>query len=172
MKNISSFKKITPESITDNTFKLIGTDWMLITAGNSDNCNTMTASWGGFGILWNKPVAFCFIRPQRHTYSFIEKNSFFTLSFFDSSKKDILQFCGSQSGKKIDKIKETGLTKLISKNNSVYFEESRLSIECRILYKDDLKENNFIEKELLKVYPNGDFHRMYIGEITECLIKD
>ena len=38
----------------------------------------MTASWGGMGILWNKPVVFVFIRPQRFT------NSLVSMSYNDS----------------------------------------------------------------------------------------
>jgi len=65
---ISDFKKIEPTAISGNLIKKIGHEWMLITAGNSTDFNTMTASWGGMGFLWNKPVAFIFIRPQRFTY--------------------------------------------------------------------------------------------------------
>jgi flavin reductase (DIM6/NTAB) family NADH-FMN oxidoreductase RutF len=45
----------------------------LLTAINEKGeINTMTVSWGGAGILWGKQVAFVFVRPQRHTFSFTE----------------------------------------------------------------------------------------------------
>ena len=81
---METFKEITPEQITDNVFKLIGKEWMLIAAGNSDGFNTMTASWGGFGVLWKKNICFCVIRPQRHTFKFIEENQTFSLNFFEN----------------------------------------------------------------------------------------
>ena len=66
----------------DNLFSRINKDWMLVTAGNQEKCNTMTASWGGAGVLWNKPVSFIFIRPQRYTMSFIEREPYYSLAFF------------------------------------------------------------------------------------------
>ena len=62
-----------PETVEDNVFKLIGKDWMLITAGTSESFNTMTASWGGMGVLWDKKVSFVFVRPTRFTFEFLEK---------------------------------------------------------------------------------------------------
>lgn len=49
------FHEIAPKTLTENVFSLIGDRWMLITAGTPDRCNTMTASWGGLGVLWRKP---------------------------------------------------------------------------------------------------------------------
>ena len=64
---MSDFKKINASDINESVFDLIGKDWALVTSGNSDKFNTMTISWGGAGIMWGKPVAFTFIRPQRYT---------------------------------------------------------------------------------------------------------
>ena len=73
-------KEVTIEAIAqENAFELIGKEWMLVTGGTKDNFNMMTASWGGIGWLWNKPVAFIFIRPERYTYPLIEKNDQLTL---------------------------------------------------------------------------------------------
>ena len=71
-----------PAEMQGNVFSMVGSDWMLVTAQNGEKYNTMTASWGGMGILWGKPVAFVFIRPQRYTYTFLENTDRFTLSFF------------------------------------------------------------------------------------------
>jgi flavin reductase (DIM6/NTAB) family NADH-FMN oxidoreductase RutF len=78
-----TFKAVKPEELSDNTFKLIGSDWMLITAGDSASFNTMTASWGGMGVVWGKNAATVYIRKHRYTYEFVEKSEYFTLSFFD-----------------------------------------------------------------------------------------
>jgi len=105
-----SFKEIAPEAVTDNVFTLIGKDWMLITAGTMKSFNTMTASWGGMGIIWGEPVCWCVIRPHRYTYKFMEKSGFFTLAFFEEKYREMLSFCGTKSGKDVNKVKETGLT--------------------------------------------------------------
>ena len=134
----SKLTKISEEELKDNVFKLIGADWMLITAGDASSCNTMTASWGAMGVLWSKNVCFCFIRPTRHTRLFVEKNKAFTLSFFEDKYRKALNICGTISGKDKDKIKEAGLTPVISPSGSVYFSEARLVIECKKIYFQDI----------------------------------
>lgn len=169
----NQFIEIKPVQITDNPFKLIGTDWMLITAGNMSSWNTMTASWGGLGFLWNKNVAFCFVRPSRHTYSFIENTKNFTLSFFDASYRKALNYCGSHSGRDYDKAAHTGLTAVSGEGDVVYFEQARLVLVCEKLYSQDFDPARFKNPDLNSGnYPLGDYHRMYVGEILSCLKKD
>ena len=97
---------IDPKELTENPFRLIGDRWTLITAGSEESFNTMTASWGGFGVLWNKPVVYVFIRPQRHTLGFVQRESHFTLSFFGEEQRPALQLLGSRSGRDGDKVAE------------------------------------------------------------------
>ena len=96
-------KKLEVKDLKENFFEAIGKEWMLVTAGTKEKFNTMTASWGGIGWLWNKPVAFVFIRPERYTYEFVEKNDYLTLSFLGEENKKIHAVCGSKSGRNIDK---------------------------------------------------------------------
>jgi flavin reductase (DIM6/NTAB) family NADH-FMN oxidoreductase RutF len=167
-----SFKTRNPESLDDNFFRRINRDWMLITAGTLEHFNTMTASWGTMGILWNKPVAICFIRPHRYTFQFAEKHDFFTLTFLEDTYRDILSFCGSHSGKDTDKIAGTGLVPLELGRESISFEQAQLIFECRKMYADYIKEDNFFTRELIrKNYPGRDFHRFYIGEIVNCYCR-
>lgn len=167
-----TYRKIDPVEITDNTFKLIGSDWMLITAGPIDAYNTMTASWGGFGILWGKPVCWCVVRPQRYTYEFMEKAENFTLSFFGEEYRKALEICGTKSGRDIDKAAETGLTPVSGEaSGTTAFKEARMIIECRKIYFQDIDPANFLDASIDQNYPQKDYHRMYIGEVTSCLIK-
>ena len=73
-------KKIEVSELTENFFETISKEWILVCAGDANQYNMMTASWGGIGWLWNKPVAFVFIRPERYTFEFTENNDFMTLS--------------------------------------------------------------------------------------------
>jgi len=166
-----TFQEINPEQIQDNVFKLIGSDWMLITAGDMTAYNTMTASWGGLGVLWGKNVAFCFVRPQRFTYQFLEKHDTFTLSFFDKEYRKALEFCGSHSGKNVNKVEATGLTP-VEDNGAIYFKEARLVIVCRKIYYQDITASNFLDPGIGKNYPMKDYHRMYTGHIIKCLLKE
>lgn len=165
------FREVSPEAIKDNVFKLIDKDWMLITAGTIDAWNTMTASWGGLGILWNMPVAFCFVRPTRHTYGFMEEHDRFTLSFFEEEWRDALTLCGTKSGRDTDKAGETGLKPVFGAEGTVYFEQARMVLECRKLYFQDVSPERFLDPSIDDNYPNKDYHRMYVGEVLRCLAK-
>jgi len=166
-------RSIGPEGITDNVFKLIGSEWMLITAGPPEAHNTMTASWGGFGVLWSKNICWCVIRPVRYTYEFMEKAESFTLSFFDEKHRGALEFCGSHSGRDVDKAATTGLTPIAGTlPGTTRFAEARLVIECRKIYFQDLDPTHFLDASIDGNYPNKDYHRMYVGEVVNCLAAD
>lgn len=169
----TSFRSVAPASLSDNFFSRIGQDWMLITAEDGDGrLNTMTASWGTAGILWNKPVAVCFIRPQRHTFGIVENTDHLSLSFFPTGEgREALKYCGSKSGRDGDKFAATGLTPAYTADGVPYIEEANLVLICRKLYADDLKEAKFIDPALLSNYAAGDYHRFYICEIQEALVK-
>ena len=155
-----------------NLFSMLDDEWMLITAGTKKSFNTMTASWGGFGILWNKPAAFIFIRPQRHTLGFVDREDFFTLSFFEEKYRDILSFCGSRSGREVDKVAETGLVPLETRNGAIYFEQAKLILECSKLYRDKIRPENFMVRELEKnIYRQKDYHFVYVAEIVACMVR-
>jgi flavin reductase (DIM6/NTAB) family NADH-FMN oxidoreductase RutF len=167
-----AFRKITYKEFENEAIKLIGDDWMLVTAGDSANFNMMTANWGGLGWLWNKPVAFIFVRPQRYTFEFTEKEDHFTLSFFYEEQRDILKLMGTKSGRDINKMNTPGLSPFKTPHNSVAFKEAKIIIECRKLYATNLVENDFTDKALRdRIYPTKDFHRMYVGEIVNIWIK-
>ena len=102
------FKEISPYEISDNTFHAIDKDWMLISAAKDGVPNSMTASWGCLGILWHKPIAVCFVRPQRYTYEFCESADTLSLTFFDPAWHDALRLCGTKSGRDLDKYAATG----------------------------------------------------------------
>jgi flavin reductase (DIM6/NTAB) family NADH-FMN oxidoreductase RutF len=166
------FNQIKPADITDNVFKLLEKDWMLVTAGNIEDYNTMTAAWGHLGFLWNLPVAIVYIRPQRHTFGFANRFDEYTLCFFTERYRTALQFCGTRSGRDHDKAAETGLTPVRTERENVIFREARLVLECRKIYQDDLKKKNFLLPEIAKKnYPKNDFHRFYMGEIVNVLAR-
>lgn len=165
------FKQIDAKELNENAFKLIGTDWMLISSGNENKFNTMTASWGGVGVLWGKNVSFVFIRPQRYTLEFVEKNDYYTLSFFSDEYRPALSLCGSKSGRDVDKVAETGLTPLFD-NGVPYFGEAKLVLVCKKLYNQPLDPSCFVDKNLDSFYANNDYHKMFVGEIVKVLVKE
>jgi flavin reductase (DIM6/NTAB) family NADH-FMN oxidoreductase RutF len=164
----TGFQTLDPESVQDNVFKLIGKDWMLITAGIRESFNTMTASWGGMGVLWDKKVCFAFVRPTRYTFEFLEKSEFYTFSFLEEQYRDTLMYCGTKSGRDVNKVIETNLTPIFG-NGTVFFAEARLVMECRKIYVQDITPGNFLDQTMNEYYPKKDYHRIYVGEIIRCL---
>ena len=162
--------RISPYILDENLFTLIDREWMLVTARDPKNgaINTMTASWGGCGILWNKPVAFVFIRPGRYTREFVDAAEGLTLSFFEERYRDALKLCGRVSGRDCDKITQAALTP-VQMGERAAFAEARMVFSCRKLYVGALEEEGFVDHSLLDHYKNRDYHLVYVCEIEEIL---
>ncbi|MBR3760681.1 MAG: flavin reductase family protein [Ruminococcus sp.] len=167
-----SFRKIEISELQFNPFTKIGKEWMLVTGGSMDSFNTMTASWGQLGVLWNRNVLTCYIRPNRYTYEFIEKGGSFAVSFFGEEFRSALSFCGSHSGRDCDKIKETGLTP-VEADGCVAFGEADLVLVCRKLYSYDMEESGFLTEDGIpaQFFGKDPYHRAYICEITAAYCK-
>lgn len=170
---MTGYKKIDPKFIDENLIKLISDDWMLVTAGNEEKFNTMTANWAGVGYLWNRPVAFVFIRPERYTYEFVEKQEYFSLTFFNEKYRNALNICGTKSGRDCNKVAEASLTPCFTKKGTPSFEEARLVIECKKLYAGMLSEASFLNRHIFDtVYgQKGNIHKLYIVEMTDVWLK-
>ena len=165
------FREISPLEMKENPFQLIGNEWMLVTAEKDGVANTMTASWGGMGFLWKKNVAFIFVRPQRHTYSFVEQADTFSLTFFEEKYRKELAYCGAVSGRDEDKIAHCGFH-LLHEGETPYFQEARLVLVCRKLYSQMIEDECFLDQEANeKNYPLKDYHRMYVAEVVKVLTK-
>lgn len=162
-------KEIKHELFNENAFNMIGKDWLLITAEKDGKVNTMTASWGGIGILWNKKVAYIFIRPQRYTKEFVDSADRLSLSVLPNSYRKELTYLGRVSGRDEDKIAKANLN-LKTYEDVPYFEEARLTLIGRKLYAQSLEESSFIEKNIIETcYPEKDYHTMYVVEIETIL---
>lgn len=165
-------KEIERSQLTLDPFSLIGGDWMLLTAGTEDRgYNTMTCSWGHFGPLWAKDTAVVYVRPQRYTKEFVDREELYTLSFFDGRKKD-LGYLGSVSGRDEDKVAKVGLTPVFE-DGCTYFQEAKLVLVCKKLYQAPLKEEYFFDQNTVeKNYPDRDFHDLYVGQIVKILVAE
>lgn len=169
--DMNDFREIKPEEINKNTFSLIGNEWMLITAENKGRLNTMTASWGGFGVMWEKNVVFVVIRPSRYTKEFVDNSDSFSLTFFDKDFKKQLGYLGSVSGRDEDKIAKLNLTVGYS-DETPYFTNANLAVFCKKLYAQEYNPECFIDKSLTEeCYPEGDYHTLYIAEISKVFIR-
>lgn len=168
-------KEIPVSELQFNPMTMIGGQWWLITAGSASGYNTMTASWGHLGAIWGQnhglPTAVIYIRPQRYTKEFVDREATFTLSVLPEKYRKALGILGTKSGRDGDKVAEAGLTPVFD-GDSVYFEEAERVFVCRKLYHAPLKEEGFVDPSIIEMhYPDRDFHEVYIGEIVKVLEK-
>lgn len=169
---MNQFKEIPADQLEGNPFHMIGDEWMLITAEKEGKVNTMTASWGGLGIMWGKKVAYMVIRPQRYTKEFVDFNDTFSLSFYDNSYRKTLSYLGTASGRDEDKILNSGLT-VAHENNIPYFREAKTILLCKKLFAQPYTPESFIDSKIPgDCYPGSDYHTLYISDITKVMISE
>ncbi len=160
-----SYRFVDIDSYTIKPFEAIGQKWALVTAQKDGQVNTMTASWGGIGVLWGKNVVTVYIRPQRYTREFIESSDYFTFTLFDGYKKE-LAVLGTKSGRDGDKIAEVGFH-IETAGGQPTFREGKTAIVCRKLFCSLMQPEQFVDQSLIPLnYPTKDFHYIYIGEIV------
>ncbi|MDO4501107.1 MAG: flavin reductase [Erysipelotrichaceae bacterium] len=153
-----------------NVFEQFNKDWALVTAGDIDSFNTMTISWGTLGTIWNKDVCIVFVKPCRYTHEFMEKNDYFTVSFFEEEYKETLGLLGRISGRDYDKTKEANLSP-IAYDKAVGFKEAKTTLVLKKIYSQNLDKINMPEDVVNKYYLSEEEHTMYIGEVVEIIEK-
>ena len=169
-------KEVDVKKLNLNPATRIADDWMLITAGTEAGFNTMTASWGHIGSLWANggglPTSVIYIRPQRYTKEFVDREALYTLCFFPEGYKRQLGYLGSHSGRDEDKVAKTGLTPVFGEGYT-YFAEAELVLVCRKLYHAPILEDGFVDRSIAeRMYPAKDYHEMYVGEIVKALAAE
>lgn len=170
------FKEITVEEIPESMFKLIGKDFTVITAGSESAYNSMIASWGGWGILFNKPTTWCFLRANRYTLEVIKKEKSYTMSYFEEKYKPMIMIFGQKSGRNSEKMKEHKLTSVTTPSGNISYKEAKLIIECKLTELTTVSPNDFYTEEGRKFINDAykeanDYHKMVYGEIIKVWKK-
>ena len=169
---MNAFQKVSPDNFDYSPFRLIGKDWMLITAEKDGKVNSMTAAWGGLGYMWNKSAAFAVIRKSRYTKELIDSSEWFSLTFFDKEKYGkMLSYMGSVSGRDADKVKECGLT-VAHYEGIPYYEEASKVLLCRKMCCQPIVPESYTDDSIDgQWYADKDYHDLYIGEVVEILVR-
>lgn len=170
------FKEVDYKELKINPFTVFSDEWMLLSAGNANSFNTMTVSWGHLGAIWGHhsgtPTAIAYVRPQRYTFEFMEREEYFSLSVFDKSYKKELAYLGSHSGRNEDKLSKTSLTPVFF-DNTTYFEQAKLVFILKKIYVGNILESGFVDNKLMEEhYPKKDYHTIYYGEIVKVLVRE
>ncbi len=170
------FKQIDAKEIPESVFKLVGSDYSVITSGDLSLYNSMVASWGGWGILFEKPTAWCYLRANRYTLEIIRKKQTYTVSFFDDEyKKDFILF-GKKSGRNSDKMKESKLSMVQTPSGNLTYREAKIVIECKLTQVTTVSPDDFYneggKKFVEDAYADAkDYHKIVFGEITSVWIR-
>ena len=151
-------------------FSVFDKKWALLTAGNKDSFNTMTVSWGGMGTIWGKPVATVYVRTSRYTHEFMDREGYYTVSFYPEEYRKVLGVLGSKSGRDMDKMNGSGLTAK-ALQESVTFEEAEITLLCRKMFMQRLEPSNITDPDVAKFYAGDAPHDMYIGEVVDIISK-
>ncbi len=171
---MNHLENINPSELTENVIELIGKEWMLVSAGDSESFNTMTASWGSIGYYSNQPIATIFIRPERYTFDFIEQSDYFTLSFLPANYRQALALLGKVSGRDCDKVAQAGLTPIFTELGNPTFKEARLVLECCKIYGQMMSEESFTDHSIYEKWygsSHGNLHKLYMATIERCWIE-
>ena len=150
---------------------------ILLTTKAGEQINTMTIGWGHIGIEWGKPIFVAYVRESRYTKEMLEKNGEFTVNVPNGTvDSKVIGFCGSKSGRDIDKIKELGLTPEEPMSVSVPgIKEFPLTLECKVIYKQKQDLSAIPEDLIQRYYPADeagfrDYHIAYYGEILNAYL--
>ena len=133
----------------------------------------MTISWGGLGTLWNKPVAYIFIRKSRYTHEFMEKSESITISFLDDKYKSAMTVFGRKSGRDLDKFAETNLHPSFEPDYNGYcIAEASAVLKCKKIMGIDIDYDKLPESIQQENYQDKDIHTMYVVEVKQYLTNE
>ena len=139
-----------------------------LTVQAGEALNTMTIGWATIGHAWRQPVMMVMVRSSRHTFGIIEKAADFTVSVPAGDMKKEIAFCGTRSGREVDKFKACGLKTAPSRRvASPIIQIPGTHFECRIVYKNAIAPE-FLTRDYDPIYPEKDYHSLYFGEIQAC----
>ena len=159
----------------DKVYKELNGDGAFLVAQDKDGkVNVMTIGWATIGYVWTKPMMTVYVRPTRYTYEILENAKTFSVCVPSAGKlKQELIFCGTNSGRMLDKVKQCHFTMIKGK-----LKDTQLIEGCKHYYECEIVEKNKVLPETLSkdiidnLYPKRDFHTVYYGEIKHALVRE
>jgi len=152
----------------DVQHQLAGDGAFLVSVGSEGHPNVMTIGWGLLGTIWRRQVFLVLVRPSRYTHGLIEKSDAFAVCVPKAGElSDALAFCGSRSGREVDKVKELGLDLVPGQAGPVpLLAECDVHYECRVVTRTALVPEGLLSPEIrARYYARGDLHTLFFGEI-------
>lgn len=162
------------KTLTPDILNVFDNQKALLTAGNRDGLNTMTIGWAQMGTVWGLPMCTVYVRPERYTYAFMEAQEYFTVSVLPlEHKTTTMVYCGTKSGRDVDKVRDCELTVSYGAGDAPFFEEAEWVLVCKKVYAQDMTETHVTDGEKILPYygAKGNWHKMYMGQVVEAYKK-
>jgi len=154
------------DAFQETMTRLRGDGLLLASTKRSGESNLMTIGWGAIGTIWKTPKFLVLVRPSRYTYEFIEDSGEFTVNVPTPEMADFVLFCGTYSGRDVDKLAKFDVATTPGQQvNSITIDECPIIYECRVVHKNDVVPEELGGGIAPRYYADGDFHRVYFGEI-------
>ena len=157
---------------------LVNAQWLLepgcvvlITAGNMEKYNVMTISWQTPVNPSSPTLILLTIHQQRYTYQLIKNNQELVINIPDKNLVSQVHFCGSISGKKLNKITKCGFTLLpASKVAPPLIAECIAHLECQVIKNFPLHPHHLLICEVLSAQAEESlFSDHWLPEKSETL---
>jgi flavin reductase (DIM6/NTAB) family NADH-FMN oxidoreductase RutF len=145
---------------------------VFMTTKVEDKVNTMTIAWGGINFVWYRPIFVAYVRYTRDTYEMLKGTKEFTINVpLTKDMKQELAYCGTKSGRDVDKIKECGFHILPGRKvKTPIITECDIHLECRVIYQQAMEPTNITDDISKRYYANNNFHVIFYGEIVDSYL--
>ena len=158
---------LTKNLYVDETVAQLRAGGVFLAASDGTKTNIMTIGWGSLGVMWSQPVFVAPVRHSRYSHGLIVKNGEFTVCVPGAGQmKDELIFCGTKSGRDVDKAAELGLTLLDSDLiRTKLIDRCSVSYECKVIGSMEMDPAAVDSGLFAQFYPQPDLHTLFYGRI-------
>jgi len=104
----------------------------MVTCGDGEHANIVTVAWTGITCT-NPAMTYISLRPSRYSYEIIKETGEFAINMTPASLVRAADWCGTYTGRKVDKFQKCRLTKeKASVVQCPLIGESPLALECKV----------------------------------------
>jgi flavin reductase (DIM6/NTAB) family NADH-FMN oxidoreductase RutF len=122
---------------------------LVTSAGKSGKPNIMTVAWTAI-LSMNPFMVGIAVSPKRHSHKLISESKEFVVNLPAFELEKQMEFCGTKSGRDIDKFKETGLTPAKSeKVKAPRIAECYAWLECKLVNSIETGDHTFFVGEVV-----------------------
>lgn len=123
----------------------------LVSCGNNRVSNITTIAWTG--IVCSEPMlVYISIRQSRYSHEIVCKTNEFIINLPKENQVIEADFCGTKSGRELDKFRRCNFTKGFSnKISAPYIKECPINIECKVKEIKKMGSHDMFIAEVLSV---------------------